>query len=149
MPAFADELLLAVLRKVEFLEVLDDPGLRDFAAIADEKFVLSGAVLFEERAPAESMFIVRTGRIEIVKGHGTSDRKVLATTGDGGVLGEMGLVENEPRSASAIAATTSRLLVVTREPFLAFLSSHPGADIRMRSLLVKRHTTNIGRMFGA
>lgn len=82
---------------------------RDFGSTLD-----TGEPAFLEGDPGDSAYVVESGRIEIVKGIGDA-RVRVAVLGAGEIFGEMALLDNRPRTASAIALEPTRLTVVTRE----------------------------------
>lgn len=69
----------------------------------------AGEILFEESDPCDGVYIVREGFIEIGK-HRDGDFLVLAKMRDGDVIGTMSLFSREPRSASARAVGSARLI---------------------------------------
>ncbi len=62
-----------------------------------------GAVLFREGEPGKEMFVVQAGRVTISKRAGDVE-KVLTTLGRGEFFGEMSILNNKPRSATATCA---------------------------------------------
>lgn len=79
----------------------------------------AGAVVFTEGDPADEMFVVKSGEIEISVG-GT----VVRMIGEADLFGEMALVDDSPRSATARARTDAVLVPVDRRRF-EFLVQHP------------------------
>lgn len=61
-----------------------------------------GDYIFREREPGDLAFIVKSGRVEIVKS-GSHGEAVMATLKPGELFGEMALIDNQPRMASARA----------------------------------------------
>src|SRR5262245_46663067 len=68
-----------------------------FKNARDVEYRPKGDVVFEQGAPAASMYVVRRGQIAIRLGNVT-----LETVGEGGFLGEMALVDDGTRSATAV-----------------------------------------------
>jgi CRP-like cAMP-binding protein len=81
-----------------------------------------GTTLFHQGEPGDSMYIIDEGEISIVD---TKNNKVIATLGPGETVGEMALVTGDPRSASAIAATDTKVWVILKEHFDKHLMSLP------------------------
>lgn len=79
------------------------------------KTLKKGDILFRENDPSEAMFVIKSGRIAIVKAKGSSEI-TLAELGPGDMLGEMAFFDNKPRSAGAKAIADS---VVIELPFKA------------------------------
>ena len=85
---------------------------------------MAGDWLFREGDPGDTLYVLRSGRLEIVQETGGNDM-VIRSLPSGAVLGELALLTQEPRSASARARRDSTLLAVSREAFLELLESDP------------------------
>jgi CRP/FNR family cyclic AMP-dependent transcriptional regulator len=79
------------------------------------KNLKKGEVLFKEGDASDAMYVIKSGKIAIMKSKGTSEI-VLAELGSGDMLGEMGFFDNRPRSAGAKAMVDS---VIIELPFAA------------------------------
>jgi CRP/FNR family cyclic AMP-dependent transcriptional regulator len=84
--------------------------------ILDRLVIAEGASVFTEGETGNVAYIVQDGRIEIIRGT-VDSLKVLATVEKGGIFGEMALVDDKPRMASARAAVATTVIIVTREMF--------------------------------
>ncbi|MDP6884809.1 MAG: cyclic nucleotide-binding domain-containing protein, partial [Rhodospirillales bacterium] len=82
----------------------------------ERKTCQPGDTIFREGDSANQAFIVQEGEVVIVKGP-QENTQVLGTIGKGGIFGEMGLVDDRPRMASARAKTGVTLIVVSRQMF--------------------------------
>lgn len=78
-----------------------------------------GQVLFKEGDPSNSMFVIKKGKIAVIKLKGTAEVE-LAQVGPGQMLGEMAFFDGQPRSAGAKAASPSEVIEL---PFAA-LQTH-------------------------
>jgi CRP/FNR family cyclic AMP-dependent transcriptional regulator len=106
---------------------------RDFAA---------GTVLFEEGQPGHVMYIVVAGEIEIRRRVGDAER-VLAVLGGGEFFGEMAILSGRPRSATAVARSAARLLVIDGTTFEAMLRARPEIALRLiKALAARLEATN-------
>jgi len=81
---------------------------------------LPGDTIFKKGSMGGTMYIILEGEIEIYV-----DGSVVGKLFEGQVLGEMALVENEPRSATAIAKTESKIVPIDREAFLYIVKEEP------------------------
>ncbi len=79
-----------------------------------------GAVIIDENALGEALYLVVEGEVEVFKGEG-SRRQELARLGRAELFGEMSLIEGDLTSASVVACTAVNLLVITRTDFEALL----------------------------
>jgi len=96
-----------------------------------------GTVLFGEGQPGHVMYIVITGEIEIRRRVGDSER-VLAVLGAGEFFGEMAILSGRPRSATAVARSAARLLVIDGTTFEAMLRARPEIALRLVKALAGR-----------
>jgi CRP/FNR family transcriptional regulator, cyclic AMP receptor protein len=96
-----------------------------------------GAVLFREGEAGHEMFVVHQGRVTISKRVGEVE-KILSTLGAGEFLGEMAILNNKPRSATATCAEDCRLLVIDAKTFEAMVRSSAEIAIRLIKKLSDR-----------
>jgi len=101
-----------------------DPNTQDFPA---------GSVVFRTGDPGTEMYVVRSGEVDIVVNGVT-----LETVEAGGILGEMALIDQETRSADAIAKSDSVLVRVDKKRFEYLVQQTPFFALQMMKLLVKR-----------
>lgn len=97
----------------------------------------AGERIFLENQTGAAMFMVRTGRVDVIT-YGT----VLENIRTGGVFGEMSLIDDGPRSAAAIAAEPTDVVVIDKPTFLELIRSDPEFALYIMRLL----TTRIRRM---
>lgn len=103
-----------------------------------EQSVKKDNVLFVEGMPGESLYIILSGSVEITKETKNHEKLVLGTMVPGDMVGEMSLIDSEPRSATAITLEDSMLLVISKKSFNEILrsDSHVAAKILMGLLKV-------------
>ena len=77
-----------------------------------------------EGDPGDALYVILEGEFEITK-HSGSSEVVIAHRGAGEVIGEMSILDNEPRSASVRALTSSRLLKIGQDSFHKLLERSP------------------------
>ena len=93
----------------------------------------SGEIIFEQGQPGEVMYLIKDGKVDIKRGD-----KVVNALGAGDIFGEMALIDNEPRSATAIARTDCMLLPVNEERFLFFVQKTPYFSLYLMKVLADR-----------
>lgn len=112
------------LARVPFFSELGRRDLKRLAALCVPKEFRTGAGLLEEGAVGLGLFLIGEGRVEVFKtekGH----RRRLAVLGSGEVLGEMALIDEKPRSASAVALEPTSALFLSRENFRTVVKKSP------------------------
>ncbi len=116
--------IAAVLAEVDLFEGLPAADLERIAGIVNGASAKAGEVLFEEGDLGDAFYVVADGAIEIVKQVSGGGEEKLAVRRRGEAFGEMALLNDVPRSATARAVDDSQLMVVPRDDFLVLL----GAD---------------------
>ncbi len=87
---------------------LTDEQLRNISELATSRELAPGEVLCHEGERADELFIVLAGRFAVRIGNG----EILAEIGPGSVIGEMGLIDPRPRSATVEATETARVVAI-------------------------------------
>ena len=95
-------------------------------------------VIFEEGSLGDEMYIVHSGAVHLVK-KSPGREMVIATIQPGEFFGEMALVDNAPRSVSAVAGMDqTRLLALDRDKFLFLVSHQPAFALTVMHVLCQR-----------
>lgn len=94
-------------------------------------------VIFRENHKGDTMYIIQSGRIKISK-KGPEAEKTLAILGKGEFFGEMALLEDKPRSATATVIENAELLCIPKEALETMLAQKPQFAIRMLRKLCER-----------
>ncbi len=81
-----------------------------------------GETLFSEGEEGDSAYYVKSGMIEVSRRLGSAE-VVIATEQEGGIVGEMALIDNQPRSATARAVEPTELVVVPKAQFEDYLAN--------------------------
>jgi CRP-like cAMP-binding protein len=97
----------------------------------------AGEYVFREGDLGTEMYIIHEGKVEILNRLGGEDR-VLAVLEKGDFFGEMSVLEDLPRAASARAMTETRLLQINGSTFDQMLQSNPEIAVRMMRKLSRR-----------
>lgn len=116
---------ISTVEKVLFLKSIDlfsqIPGedLSQIALITDEVQFDSGDEIVRQGDNGQTLFLIIAGKVRI---HVVGVAEDLAVLGERGVFGEMALLDNEPRSASATAVTDVVCLKIERDDFNEILA---------------------------
>jgi CRP/FNR family transcriptional regulator, cyclic AMP receptor protein len=95
--------------------------------------VKAGSVIFREGDEAHELFVIKSGEVRIQIGN----RTITELAADS-VFGEMALIDNEPRSATAIAITDVELVAVSEKQFLFLVSQTPYFALKVMRVLAQR-----------
>jgi CRP/FNR family cyclic AMP-dependent transcriptional regulator len=120
---------IAKCRICRYLTKSQLPDLMDYGAV---QMVNKGTRLFEEGHAGDRMFAILSGGITILKREKDGTEKTLTMLGPGDTIGEMSLVDNQPRSASATVFADTTLFQIDRAQLAALVKSRP--DIASRLL---------------
>ena len=101
------------------------------------KKVLAGTVLFKDGEAGKQMFVIHSGKIRITKKIGEIE-KTLAILPAGEFFGEMAILNDEPRTATAIVEEDSQLLVIDPKTFEAMIRGNSEISLRMIKKLAQR-----------
>ena len=96
-----------------------------------------GTMIFSECQAGADMFIIQEGAVRITKVV-DGQEVILAVLNKGDMFGEMALLENKPRSASAIAHENCRLMTVIRKNFDQMVATQPQLIARLTTTLAER-----------
>jgi CRP/FNR family cyclic AMP-dependent transcriptional regulator len=105
-----------------------------------EKFGRSlpkGTVIFTEGESGHEMYIIHEGKVKITK-RVRAMETILAELDKGDFFGEMAILEKEARSATAVAATDIKLLVVDEKTFESTIRTNPDVAIRIMRKMAER-----------
>lgn len=97
------------------------------------KEVQLGEIIFEEGAPGDFMYVVLEGEVVI-----THRGAVVSRIQAGEIFGEMALIDDSPRSATAQAAEASRLAPINRFDFTFYVQHSPFFALDVMESMAKR-----------
>jgi predicted acylesterase/phospholipase RssA/CRP-like cAMP-binding protein len=106
--------------------------------------VRGGERLFRQGEPGDSMYIVVVGRLVALREDGSGRRRVVGQIRPGESVGEMGLLANQPRSATVQASRDSVVVRISEEAFRQVVAEHPQL-LASTARLVIRRTTDLMR----
>jgi CRP/FNR family cyclic AMP-dependent transcriptional regulator len=119
------------LADVELFEHVSEEDRVRLAEFIDIAQVAAGEALFRAGEPGESLFVVRSGEIELFIRDTAGQKIALAIAGAGEVFGELALLDRGPRTATAVALTDCELLELDRDDLLLLFQKSPNAALRL------------------
>ena len=117
--------MLVKLKQISFFADTPERDLRRIASIIEERSYAAGDVIIEENSRAEAFFIISRGKIQISKRFEDGEDFVLAVYSDGEFFGEMAILDEGPRSATARAVEPTMVLQVSYKNFERLLQAAP------------------------
>jgi CRP/FNR family cyclic AMP-dependent transcriptional regulator len=129
----AKDTLLDRLAEVPLFSACSRKDLQIIARASDDVEVKPGRVLVEEGRAGHEFFLILDGSATVRRGN----RKV-ATLGPGQYFGELSLLDRGPRSATVVADTDMKLLVLGHREFLGVLDDVPGLANKILRIMAHR-----------
>ncbi len=123
------------LNNIRMFEHLDEGDRLALAAVVDELTVPEGHTLFQAGDPGDSLFIVRSGEIELFIKDTAGQKIVLTTAKAGDMFGELAMLDSGPRTATALALSESEVLVLDRGDLVLVFQRQPEAALHMLAAL--------------
>ena len=93
----------------------------------------AGEIIFRQGDDGDVMYCVITGKVEV-----TIADEIVEVVEEGGMLGEMALIDNSPRSATVKAKTDCTLAVINQKRFMTLIQQTPYFAIQVMSVLADR-----------
>jgi CRP-like cAMP-binding protein len=121
-------LKLEVLKGMPLFRYLSYTELVRVMNTTEARVFETGAKVIKEGEPGEDMFVILSGSIRL---HLLKEDTEVAILGKGAHLGEMALVDRSPRSCSATALETTRVLAIRRRDFYEILRKEPGLSVKL------------------
>jgi CRP-like cAMP-binding protein len=130
---FKSDPRIEALSKVPLFDGCSRVELERIAGLGDEIHFPAGAALMREGRLGHEAFVLLEGTVDIA-----IDGQRVATIVAGDIVGEMALIEHEPRTATATARTELRVLALTSQGFNAVLDASPTVVWRLLATLTQR-----------
>lgn len=120
-----DKSILTILRKVPLFATMSDGEMREFERLIHRRQFKAGETIFWEGEPGVGMYIIQQGVVSIVKHYPGKEREALVLLHEGEFFGELALLDESPRSASAIAQESAKILGLFRPDLFDLLERKP------------------------
>ena len=118
---------IEALQRTSFFADLPPEHLAQLAMLVQHRHFEEGAIIFNEGDPSFSLYLLRLGEVKISVKSPTNRDITLALLSPGDAFGELALLDNSVRSATATATGPTDLLMVNRNDFLKLVESEPAA----------------------
>ncbi|WP_269532758.1 Crp/Fnr family transcriptional regulator [Chitinimonas sp. BJYL2] len=130
--------MIATLRQIPLFHGLSDEELGHIEASAAARTYAKSTVIIQEGEPGSSMYLLIQGRVKVFVGDISGKEYILAVLGPGEYVGELALLDDEPRTASVETEEQSTFLVFQKDDFLSLLHKHPNIQFKVLVNLVRR-----------
>ncbi len=127
-----------VLRAVPLFSSVPDEQLRTLATVVTRKSVTRGATIMVAGDQTDSLYIILSGRLKVMMSDAEGKEVILSILGPGEFFGEMGLIDDSPRSASVLAIEPCELLSIAKRDFNKCLADNFEMAMAVMRGLVRR-----------
>ncbi len=122
---------VSLLAGIDLFELLHADDKQALANVVDAIKLNATETLFHAGDPGDSLFIVRSGSVELFIKDTAGQKIVLTVSEEGDLFGELSLLDSGPRTATAVALTETELLVLDRDDLLLLFQKRPDAALHM------------------
>lgn len=138
MPAGVATVSTMVLKAVPLFSSCPEEQLRMLASVVTRKSVARSTMVLNAGDPTDSLFIILSGRLKVLMSDAEGKEVILSILGPGEFFGEMGLLDESPRSASVLAIEPCELLSISKRDFKKCLAENFEMAMAVMRGLVRR-----------
>jgi len=123
------------LKNIPLFAQLHKRELRDIEHLIHQRQYKNAEVIFWQNEPGVGMYIVQSGEVGIFQDYDTPEQKQLARLGQGDFFGEMALLEDDNRSATAVALSECNLIGIFHPDLFDLFERKPELGVKVLSKL--------------
>lgn len=131
-----EEKLVEMIGKASLFTELSHKQLKNLANSGKERSFGPGDVIVKEGETGVGFYLILDGKVEVRK-----KNKTLSTLSSGDAFGEMGLIDDQPRSADVVAVSPTETFCLSAWSFTGLITGHPKIALKMMKVLVGRLRT--------
>jgi len=132
---------IKILKEFSVLASLEESQIENLCKYSNFIYLNGGEILFKEGDPGKSMYIVLDGLLEVY-----TKNKIIAERGPYNLIGEMALINSQPRSANIKASIPTSLLEISKENFNDFIAPHSSVILEIMKTLSERSRTDLSTL---
>jgi CRP-like cAMP-binding protein len=129
----SEERLAKLVSKVSLFSELSQKGLKSIAKSGIERKFGAGVTIVKEGETGVGFYLILDGAVEVRR-----KKKVLSTLATGDFFGEMGLIDDQPRSADVVAVSPTVTFCLSQWTFQGIIKGNPDVAVGMMKVLVAR-----------
>ncbi|MBW8904156.1 MAG: cyclic nucleotide-binding domain-containing protein [Betaproteobacteria bacterium] len=128
----------AVLKAVPLFATISEEQLRMLTTMVTRRSASRNTTIMSSGDATDSLYIVLSGRLKVMMSDSEGKEVILAILGPGEFFGEMGLIDDEPRSASVVSIEPCELLSIAKRDFKRVISENSEMAMSVMRGLVRR-----------
>lgn len=130
---------VAALRQSRLFHGMPDAAIADLVEVGRARRFRAGRVLMRQGEPSDVMYVIVKGAVRVERTHPDLKEPVLlGVLGRGEVVGEMGILDGEPRSATVTAEMDTTAMQLTAGQLAAALAAHPALATALLHIMSRR-----------
>lgn len=126
------------LKKSPLFAKLSQEVLWRLVSIGQIKNFKPNEFLMKEKEAATCCYVITSGEVEVFSINSNNKKFLLAVLGAGEIIGELGIIDNQPRTASAMAIHPTQTLLFEAWDFKAQMQAYPDIALQLLPVIVKR-----------
>ena len=131
------DVIIDILKKLQLFSDLDSHAITELTRLAEERLFHQGETIFEESTTGKSIMVIVSGEVRITQRARISGEETLTVLKKGDFFGEMALLDELPRSATAIAHSDTFMLEISRDKFLRFIEQDTASGVKILITLAR------------
>lgn len=128
----------AIVRQAPLFSALDDASAVSLRASMNPIKISRGQTLFKEGDAGDRLYVVIDGKLKLGTSAPDGRENLLSILGPGEMFGELSLFDPGPRTATATAVTDSRLLALSHDQVIGWITQHPAVALQLLGRLAQR-----------
>ncbi len=129
--------IFGLVGKSQFFAEFSQEDISNLAGYMDVYSAQPGELIIREGDPGDFMMLIVEGEVDILKKSRRAEQQHMTSAGPGMTLGEMSMIDGEPRFATCMASQPTIFAVLTRDNMAKIILDHPGLGSK---ILVKMVT---------
>jgi len=132
-----------LLQSIPFLADLSATEVKDLATSLRRRRFRRNEVIFHKDDPGNCLYVLLSGSVKVFLRSEDGREVILTLLGPGDYVGELALLDGEPRSADAVALEPTEVLVLPRDVFLRFIENNSGAALRLLAAFTRQYVRRL------
>ena len=129
---------LTILRALPIFEMLDDESLKPLTRVAMLRHIPRHTIVLNAGDRTDNIYFVLSGELKVQISDEEGREVILSMLGPGELFGEMGVLDDHPRSATVLAVDASEVVVIGQADFKRCLTENPDVSLFIMRSLTKR-----------
>lgn len=129
---------LSFLKNVPIFNELDETALRLVLEKSRTRKLRKGVILMSEGETGESLYLIHSGKIKIFVSDEDGNEMTLFVEGPGSYIGEISLLDDSPRTASAITLENTEVISISKKDFMDVITENPDIAFNIINALTQK-----------